>query len=103
MDKFTAALGLLVCALIALRLSVGPARRQRFDGGCQRLYQRLGTRLTQMRRKTARPGAVDPLAAQREAEAAIERARQRRHDVDQDGNVIRPRAFDPSKKKPPLH
>ena len=103
MDKFTAALGLLVCALIALRMSVGPARRQRFDDACRRGYHRVRNRLAQMRRRAASADSVDPLAARREAEAVIERARQRRQDVDQDGNVIRPRAFDPSKKKPPLH
>jgi len=103
MDKIAAALGLLACALVALWLAVGPLRQQRFDGACRRLQRRLSARLAQMRRRTPTAAAVDPDAARREAEQLIERARQRRHNVDQDGNVIRPRAFDRSRKKPPLH
>ena len=103
MDKIAAGLGLLVCALIALRMAVGPVPRQRFDDACRRLYGKLSARLAQMRRRTPAAPAVDPDAARREAERLIERARQRRHDVDQEGNVIRPRAFTSSKKKPPLH
>jgi len=103
MDKFAAALGLLVCALIALRMAVSPVRRQRFDDACRRHFEKLRARLAQMRRRAPTANAADPIAARREAERVIERARQRRQDVDQDGNVIRPRAFDPSRKKPPLH
>ena len=110
MDKFAAALGLLVCALVALRMAVGPLKRQRFDDACRRLHGRLGARLAGLRRATRRrmrrqaptARAADPEAARREAEQIIERARRRRQDVDKDGNVIRPRAFDPSRKKPPL-
>lgn len=103
MDKFAAALGLLVCALMALRMAAGAARRQRFDDASRRLYGQLSARLAQLRRRTPAARAVDPVAARRETEQVIERARWRRRDVDQVGNVIRPRAFDPSKKKPPLH
>lgn len=103
MDKIAAALGLLVCALIVLRLAVSPARRQRFDRACQSLYDKLRARLAQTRRRKPTAAAADPDAARREADQLIERARQRRHAAEHDGNVIRPRAFDPSKKKPPLH
>ena len=103
MDKFAAALGLLLCGLIALRMAVSPVRRQRFDDACRRRFEKLRARLARMRRRAATAEAADPAAARREAEQVIERARQRRQDVDQEGNVIRPRAFDPSKKKPPLH
>lgn len=103
MDKIAAALGLLACALVALWLAVGPLRQQRFDGARRQLQRKLSARLAQMRRRTPTAAAVDPDAARREAEQFIQRARQRRHDVDQDGNVIRPRAFDRSRKKPPLH
>lgn len=103
MDKIAAALGLLVCALIALRMAVGPVRRQRFDDACRRCFYKLGARLAQRRRRKPAAATVDPDAARREADRLIERVRQRRQDVVQDGNVIRPRAFDPSRKKPPLH
>jgi len=103
MDKFAAALGLLVCAMLALRIAVGSVRRQRFDDACRRHVKKLRARLAQMRRRAPTAKAADPIAARREAEQVIERARQRRQDFDQDGNVIRPRAFDPSRKKPPLH
>lgn len=106
MDKIAAALGLLACALLALWLAVGPLRQQRFAGACRRLQRTLSARVARiawMRRRTPTAAAVDPDAARREADQLIQRARQRRHDVDQDGNVIRPRAFDRSRKKPPLH
>ena len=103
MEKFAAAFGLLVCALMVLRLAVGPAHRQRFDTACRRLYQQAGAHWASLRRRTQGARAADPDAARREADQLIERARQRRQDADHDGNVIRPRAFDPSKKKPPLH
>jgi len=103
MDEFAAALGLLVCALIALRMGVSPTRRQRFDDACRHHFEKLNVRLAQMRRRAPTAKAAGPIAARREAEWVIERARQRRQDVDQDGNVIRPRAFDPSRKKPPMH
>lgn len=103
MDKIAAALGLLACALMALWLAVGPLRQQRFAGACRRLQRTLSARVARMRRRTPTAAAVDPDAARREADQLIQRARQRRHDVDQDGNVIRPRAFDRSRKKPPLH
>ena len=103
MDKIAAALGLLACALLALWLAVGHVRQQRFAGAFRRLQRMLSARVAQMRRRTPKAAAVDPDTARREADQLIQRARERRHDVDQDGNVIRPRAFDRSRKKPPLH
>jgi hypothetical protein len=103
MDKIAAGLGLLLCALIALRLAVAPARRQRFDDACRRLYDKIRARLASRPRRAPTGQAVESDAARRQAEQLIERARQRRQDVEQNGNVIRPRAFDPSRKKPPLH
>ena len=105
MDKFFAGLGLLVCALLALRMAAGPARVQRFDEACRRHYRLWATGLVHRWRTLRRSGPApartgDARAAQREAEQVIERAR--RHNAEHDGNVIRPRAFG-AKKKPPLH
>lgn len=106
MDKFFAALGLLICAALALRMAVGAARRQRFDDACRVHWSTLVTRVRSMRTMRSSPPApkpADPKTAQVEAQRLIERARLRRLEVDQEGNVIRPRAFDAAKKKPPLH
>ena len=89
--------------MLVLRMAVGPVRRHRFDDACQRHFKKLRALLAQMRRRAPTAKAADAIPARREAEQVIERARQRRQDVDQEGNVIRPRAFDPSRKKPPLH
>ncbi len=105
MDKFFAALGLLICAGLALRMAVGAARRQRFDDACRSHWRNLVARARAVRSSAAapKPKPADPKTAQVEAQRLIERARQRRLEVDQEGNVIRPRAFDAAKKKPPLH
>ena len=103
MDKFFAALGLLICAILALRMAVGATHRQRFDDACWRHWRSLVARVRAIRSNVLAPKAADPKAAQVQAQQLIERARQRRLEVDQEGNVIRPRAFDAAKKKPPLH
>lgn len=114
MDKFFAGLGLLLCAGLAWHMAAGPARRQRFDQAWRKYLGRWSASLAAtwaaamaaIRRRRTRPPAskpVDAVAAQREAEEVIARARRRRQEADHDGNVIRPRAFDTSKKKPPLH
>ena len=103
MDKTLAALGLLICAALALRMVLGPQRCQRFDDACIRRYRGLVAQVSAWRSRKPAPKPVDAKAARQEAESLIERARRPRPEMDQEGNVIRPRAFDPSKKKPPLH
>ena len=103
MDKFLAALGLLICAALALRMAVGAVRRQRFDDACKAHWRTLVARVHSGRSSAPPPKPADPKAAQVEAQRLIERARQRRLEIDQEGNVIRPRAFDAAKKEPPLH
>jgi hypothetical protein len=101
-EKILAAVGLAVCLLLMLRMMLGPARRHRFDAFWRGAFEDLRRRARAVRRKP-RP-APDREAARREAEWLIERARRARAGAEQDGNVIRPRAFDHSdKNKPPLH
>lgn len=82
-------IGLVVCVVLLVRLAIGPVRRARVDAAVVRGWQRLsaGTvRLVRQRRLRTQ--------AEREADAAIERARRTgKKAVDRDGNVFRPRSF----------
>ena len=100
-EALLAGLGLVACAVVALRMALGPPRRARMDVWLRGRWMRLrrGTR-----------GAVQQRHAQadasREAQALIERARghggrgggSRR--VEREGNVYRPRAFGPREGPP---
>jgi hypothetical protein len=102
-EKVLAAAGFAVCLLLMLRMALGPARRYRFDAFWRGAFEGLRRRARAVRRKPRPPSDPDE-AARREAERLIERARRARAGAEQDGNVIRPRAFDHSgRNKPPLH
>lgn len=100
---------LATCALFALRLLIGDARRERLDAVLLRAWQAVnraahavarGLRTAWRypgvrRREKAAAAAAAELAA-----AAIARARERarnRDNVEQDGNVYKPKSF----RKPP--
>jgi hypothetical protein len=98
MDKLLAAIVLLACVLLLLRMAVGERRRRRLDAGARRAG-----------RAARRAALIAKLVALRlwhtlryrrsaanEAEAAIRRARGRQHEAD--GNVIRPESFKPDNK-----
>lgn len=102
LQNVLAALGLLVCLTLLLRMVLPTDRQQRFDAFWRRVGWRLraaGTALRQ-RWQLLRAGR----SARREAADAIERARRGRPPVHRDGNVIRPEQFGKrDSKKPPLH
>jgi hypothetical protein len=105
-QNLLAGLGLLVCALLLLRMALPAAQQHRFDAFWRGLGQRLqglGQRVSQSARQRwqqLRSGRD----ARREAADAIERARHGKPTVQRDGNVIRPDSFNkPGSKKPPLH
>lgn len=91
MDKWLSALIVLACAVMLLRLAVGPRRRARLDAWVRVLPARVRARWHVLRR-----GRRARRDAERLAEEAIARARRNR--VDKEGNVLRPDAFkDPRK------
>ena len=90
-ESLFAALGLIVCVLLLLRMGLGPAKRRRFDAFWQRRLdglRRSGHWLQRQWRllRTSR-------GARQEAEDLIGRVRNGRVDAERDGNVIRPRQF----------
>ena len=102
LQNVLAALGLLVCLTLLLRMVLPAEQQRRYDAFWRRVGWRLraaGTNL-QQRWHLLRAGRD----ARREAADAIERARRGRPPVQRDGNVIRPEQFSKrGSKKPPLH
>lgn len=96
LTQIIAALGLLACVALALRMALPARLRQRLDSQARRAwYTATAWRRQQVIRKTA--------AAQ--AEAAIQRARASasKPEGEWDGNVYRPKRFDKRKDKRNLH
>jgi len=83
-EKWLAAVGLVVCVVLLLGMLLGDERRARWQAAMRRLAAWPGTRR----------------AARREAERAIERARR---NVEREGNVYRPKSFDRRPPDEPLH
>lgn len=81
-------IGLVVCAVLLLRLALGLPRRRRLDAGVVRAWMRVRGLMLELRHRQRRR-AVEA-AASREAEAVIRRVKR---EVEREGNVIRPRAF----------
>lgn len=93
-DKLLASLVLAICAVLAVRMMLGPARRARFDGWMRRRWWALrhrGEDLIQ-RFRVLKQGRSSRADAHRAAEEAIRRARGGGQ-VDRDGNVYRPKSF----------
>ncbi len=93
MEKILASLGLVVCVALLVHMALGPRRRQAVDAAVARALQALrrtawGLWHWRSTRETAR----------READDAIQRARQGRTQGQWDGNVYRPRSFKGPKK-----
>lgn len=102
LQNVLAALGLLVCATLLLRMALPAAQQQRFDAVWRRLGWRLRSLGQQLRQRwqQLRTGRQ----ARREAADIIDRARRGPVPAQRDGNVIRPDRFGkPGSKKPPLH
>jgi len=85
LEQIFAAVALLVCVALLLRMALPERRQQRVDAACRQAMQRarqLARRLWFWRAHRQR--------AAREAEEAIRRAQRK---VERDGNVIRPDSF----------
>lgn len=97
LQNMVAGLVLAACVLGLIRLVAGAPRRQRWDAAVRDGWQRV----TRWCRRTWQAPAQRRAAAQ-EAQAAIDRARRRERaaDVAADGNVLRPRAFNPPSNTP---
>lgn len=97
-----AALGLIACSALLLRMSLSRARQRRWDAFWRRWLEQLrkAGRALRLRWQRLRTGA----AARRAAAQAIDRARGKPAASGKESNVIRPRFGKPGpKKKPPLH
>ncbi|HWH72708.1 MAG TPA: hypothetical protein VNV16_00395 [Methylibium sp.] len=83
-------IGLVVCAVLLLRLALGAPRRRRLDAWFERGWARL--RRVALERRHRRQRRAVEVAAAREADAVIRRVKR---EVEREGNVIRPSAFRP--------
>jgi hypothetical protein len=102
LQKVLAALGLLACLTLLLRMVLPAEQARRYDAFWRRVGWRLREAGTQLKQRWQRLRAGRD--ARREAADAIERARRSRPPVQRDGNVIRPERFSQrDSKKPPLH
>ncbi len=86
-QKVLATIGLVICLVMLVRMTLAPRRRQAFDAAWRRATHGLYD--TAQRLLHWRPAARKNAA--RAAEEAIERAR--RQAVDREGNVYRPKSF----------
>lgn len=93
-EKILAAIVLLVCALLLVRLVIGERRRWRYDAFWRRLW--AGTRIRALRVWHWRAASRK---ARRDADEAIRRAR----GGEWDGNVYKPKSFQGKRDKRNLH
>ncbi|WIV97107.1 hypothetical protein [Kinneretia aquatilis] len=91
-----AALGLLTCLLLALRMALPAARQRQVDAALRRSWLRLRELASQLRHWRSHRQLRKQAAA--EAAELIRRAKAR-EDVDREGNVYRPKQFDPKKRR----
>ncbi|PND38150.1 hypothetical protein C1O66_11890 [Paucibacter aquatile] len=91
-----AALGLLTCLLLALRMALPAARQRHVDAALRRSWLRLRELASQLRHWRSHRQLRKQAAA--EAAELIRRAKAR-DEVDRDGNVYRPKQFDPKKRR----
>ncbi|MEY2838132.1 MAG: hypothetical protein RJB60_431 [Pseudomonadota bacterium] len=91
-ERFLAGVIVLVCVAFLVRLTLPPARQQRFDAALRRWWMGTQARLKDVRQWRSRHQQKQRIKAHAEKTAhdAIERARR---GVERDGNVIRPKAF----------
>jgi len=89
LSQWFAALVVLICAALLVRMSLPARRRAALDATLRRLPARLQARAAALWHWRQRRSQRDDAA--RLAEEAIQRARRTR--ADKDGNVIHPEAF----------
>ncbi|MFY7865227.1 hypothetical protein [Roseateles sp.] len=91
-----AALGLLTCILLAVRMALPAARQRQVDAALRRSWMRLRELASQLRHW--RSHRLNSKQAAAEAAELIRRAKAR-EEVDREGNVYRPKQFDPKKRR----
>lgn len=96
LSNILAALGLLTCLLLALRMALPAARQRQVDAMLRRTWAQLRERALQLRHWRRHRQHSKQAAA--EAAELIRRAKAREA-VDRDGNVYRPKQFDPKKRR----
>jgi len=99
-DKVWAVMGLVACLAVWAGMAAGAARRQRWQARLLLLWRALLQGLRHARQRLRHPAQARQ--ARREAADAIERAR-RAAEVDRDGNVYRPDAFNKRQRRDKLH
>jgi hypothetical protein len=100
-----AALVLLVCSALLVRLLLPPARRKRVDGRLRGVWQNLSLQVQRGWQRRPRQW-LQKRRTRREAQEAIERARRRAAGstkVTREGNVYRPDGFKPPADRDTLH
>lgn len=111
-EKLFAAIVLAACAVLMLRLLLGPRRRARFDAAARRLWSRIGHAADgawhwRGRRRTAARAAEEAIrraqgrGSGRGADA--DGAREAERDGEWDGNVFRPGSFRKPRRPRKLH
>lgn len=102
-ESLFAALGLLVCAALLLRMALGPEKQRRWDRFWRGQYDRLRGAGRWLHRQWLL--LRSSRGAREEAARTIDRVRRSKPAVDRDGNVIRPRSFrrDDDSQPPTLH
>ncbi len=93
-----AALMLVICILLMVRMALGPGRRARVDTAFSRWRRQAGRGLQTLAAAARRPLAE--ARARRETAAAIRRARERAEAGEWDGNVYRSKSFKRKKRDP---
>ncbi|HOM13104.1 MAG TPA: hypothetical protein PLB41_07270 [Rubrivivax sp.] len=93
LEPIAAAVGLALCLALLLHMALPPRQRQRVDTALRRAWHAGRRRL----RRSGRDGNPGAQAAQA-AEQASEVIRRARRAAQQDGNVIRPDAFNQPRK-----
>jgi hypothetical protein len=98
-----AAIGLLTCIFLAIRMALPARSRQQLDARLRRAAWSL--RDTASKASSWLRGQRHRKSAANEAEAAIRRAQSAasKPEGEWDGNVYRPKSFDKSKKPRKLH
>lgn len=96
LEPIAAALGLVLCLALLLHMALPPRQRLRLDAALRRAWHAGRRRLRRSRADhTRRREAAQAAQAAKQADEAIRRARRA---AQQDGNVIRPDAFEPPRK-----
>lgn len=93
-ERILSGLIALVCLVFLVRLVLSPARQARFDAHLRRVWHRLKLAFHDLRHWRQHRQRQQRAQAQA-AQAASEAINRARRNVERDGNVIHPKAFQP--------